>query len=305
MPEDRDIPLNELIEPADAMRFEMDDTKLDELIGSIRLDGVLERLLVIAATPERASEYPEHYAKYAETILRGVLLYEVRAGHRRLLACRALAFSPVPCTVFYPTDSAYSRLMAVENLMREEPSEIEEAELFRRYKNEPGMTEEELRRRCGKSLGYIYSMISIVEGDEAVARALHRKQISKGVALKLNQIRYPAPGMTGEKLVGDALQNAIASADAYRAMFLERAITGGCSIAQAESWVAQWRMTAGVSVVPLLPPQEPMPPGGYPQFQNVCAVCGERDRQEQMEGVYIHHDELVAIRAAIKANAGG
>jgi ParB-like chromosome segregation protein Spo0J len=305
MPEDRDIPLANLIEPHDAMRFEMDDTKLDELIGSIRLDGVLERLLVIELTPEMVRGVDGYPAGMAEQLGYAATLYEVRAGHRRLLACRALAFSPVPCTVFKPTDSAYSRLMATENLMREEPSEIEEAELFRRYKNEPGMTEEELRRRCGKSLGYIYSMISIVEGDEAVALALHRKQISKGVALKLNQIRYPAPGMTGEKLVGDALQNAIASADAYRAMFLERAVTGGCSIAQAESWVAQWRMTAGVSVVPLLPPQEPMPPGGYPQFQNVCAVCGERDRQETLEGVYIHHDELVAIRAAVKAQTGG
>lgn len=301
MPEDRIAHLAQLVEPPDAMRFEMDDQKLRELEDSIRRVGVLSRLWVVRATPDRCNEYPEAYANIRERIEAGNEFLEVRAGHRRLLACRALSFLNVPVTLYHPADPAYAGLMATENLIREEPSEIEEATLFKRYKETPGMTEDELRRLCGKSLGYIYEMISIVDGDFEIAKALHHRQISKGVALRLNRIRYPAPGMTGEKLTGDALQNAIAGADAHRASFLDRAINGGCSIAQADSWLAQWRIVAGVQVVSSVPPAEPMPPGGYPVMQNVCALCGERDRQEQMEGVYIHHDELVAIRAAMKA----
>jgi len=297
--------LSSLIEPPDAMRFEMDDEKLDELIDSVRRYGILSRLWVIRPTLARCDEFPEEYKLYREHILAGLDYFEVRAGHRRLLAARALGLAHVPVTLYSPDDAAYPSLMGTENLIREEPSAIEEAELFRRIKDEPGMTEDELVRRCGKKLGTIYRLIALVEGDKEIALAVHRKQIGAGVALILNRIRYPAPGMHGEKLTGDALQNAIASADAYRASFLDRAIAGGCSIAQAESWLAQWRMVAGVSVVSILPPSEPMPPGGYPEVQNMCAFCGERDRQSQLVGVYIHNDELVAIKAAIKANSGG
>lgn len=301
---DLDIPLAQLTEPPDAMRYDMDDEKFAELVDDIRKKGVLSRLWVIDDHVRATETGPD---ENGDMLPLGQIVqyrYQVRAGHRRLLACRQLELPRVPCTVFTPEDAAYKSLMATENLIREEPSAFEEGAMFARIADEPGITEEELRKRCAKSLPYIYDRIALVKGDEDVAIAVHKKLISFGVAKKLNQIRYPAPGQQGEKFTGEALQNAIASADAYRKMFLERAVTGGCTIATADSWVAQWRMSAGVVVQSAQPQMEPMPAEGFALPNVTCALCREDGQPHEMETVTIHRHELAAIRAAMAATAG-
>ena len=121
-----------------------------------------------------------------------------------------------------------------------------------------------------------------------------------GVAKKLNQIRYPAPGQSGEKFTGQLLQDAIASADAYRASFLERAILGGCTIDVATPWVSQWRQSAGIVVTSTQPQLEPMPAEGFPLPQVTCALCGESDEPHKFETVSVHRNELALIRASLR-----
>jgi ParB-like chromosome segregation protein Spo0J len=305
MPTDLAIPIEQLQEPSDAMRYDMDDEKLSELITSIRRDGVLEPLLVIPVSSLSSEKGSDGSDGATPDSSPAPSQYEVRAGHRRLLACRQLMYSPIPCRVFTPDEPAYDGLMATENLIREDVTPFEEGCLFARIAEIPGITEDEMRAKCGtKSLNYIYDRIALVSGDKDVALAVHRRQISLGVAKLLNKIRYPTPGQVGEKLVGDALTNAMASADAYRAMFLERAILGGATIAVAESWVAQWRQSAGLVVTSAQPAIEPMPAEGYPLPQTTCALCGESDEPHKFETVSIHRHELAAIRAGMAAHAG-
>lgn len=300
MPTDLQIPLEQLRQPHDAMRFEMDDEKLDELLDSIRREGVLARLWVISMADYRPEQVATQGETPEQTRERVKDLYEVRAGHRRLICCQSLNLSPVPCQLFTREDAAYTGLMATENLIRAETTDFEQGCLFVQIAETPGITEEELRRRCGKSLAYIYDRINLVRADENVALAVHRGQISMGVAKKLNQIRYPAPGQTGEKFTGEHLQNAIASADAYRASFLERAILGGCTIEVATSWVSQWRQSAGIVVTSTQPQLEPMPAEGFPLPQVTCALCGESDSPDKYETVSIHRAELALIRASLR-----
>jgi ParB/RepB/Spo0J family partition protein len=306
VPRDVFIPLEQLVEPSDAMRFDMDDEKLTELMDSIRRDGVLEPLLVVEAHVYGVNG--ELGNSHGEPEPRVILQhrYEVRAGHRRLIACRQIDYSPIPCRIFSPDEPAYAGLMATENLIREDVSPYEEGCLFTRIRETPGITEEEMRRKCGgKSLPYIYERIALVAGDEEVALAVHRGLISLGVARKLNQIRYPSPGQQGEKFTGQALTNAIASADAYRKMFLQRAVDGGCTIAVAESWVAQWRQSAGIVVQSGAPAFEPMPAAGYQVPQVTCALCGESDEPHKFETVSIHREELAAYRVALAQQRNG
>jgi hypothetical protein len=214
--------------------------------------------------------------------------------------------SPIPCRVFEPGEPGYNGLMATENLIREECTPFEEGDLFARIAEIPGITEDEMRRRCGhKTLSYIYDRISLVKGDPDIAMAVHEGKISFGVGKKLNQVRYPAPGAHGEKLEGEALQNAIASADAYRASFLDRCIQGGATIAVAESFVSQWRMSAGIIVTSSQPALEPMPAAGYPLPQVTCALCGESDEPGRFETITIHRAELAAFRAALSQQGSG
>src|ERR1700738_301045 len=144
MPTDLLIPLEQLLEPPDAMRYEMDDEKMEELIDSIRRDGVLSPLFVIelpATLPQGdvardgGATPPNGLAPHN---------YEVRAGHRRLLACRHIDYSPVPCRVFAEDEPAYAGLMATENLIREDVTPFEEGCMFAKIAETPGITEQEL-----------------------------------------------------------------------------------------------------------------------------------------------------------------
>lgn len=306
MPQFAQIKLDHLVRPHDAMRFKMDDEKLAELMDSIRHDGVLEPLLVIKLTASTDIVTEEYEADVLNRLAAGETVFEVRAGDRRLLACRNIAYSPVPCLVFEPSEPAYAGLMATENLIREEATAFEEGVLFTRIRETPGITEEEMRRKCGgKSLPYIYDRIALVAGDRDVALAVHEGKISMGVARKLNQIRYPAPGQRGEKYVGEQLENAIASAAAYRAMFLERAINCGASINAAEMWVNDWRSSAGIVVTSNTVPTEPMPAEGYAMPKVMCALCREDGEPHEMETITVHRNELAAFRAALAQQARG
>lgn len=302
MPANCEATISSLVEPHDAMRFDMADDKFIELMDSIRVDGVLCPLFIVPLTLEYFQTWPEQDPSINGRLLAGEQLYEVRAGHRRLLACRQLQISSVPCRLFTPDEPAYAGLMATENLIREEVSAYEEGVLFTRIKETPGITEEEMRRKCGgKSLPYIYERIALVAGDEEVALAVHRGEISLGVAKKLNQIRYPAPGQQGEKFIGDALTNAIASADAYRRMFLERAQLGGATVQVATGWVNDWRQSAGIVVQSSTVAVEPMPSGGYALPNVICALCREEGQPHEMETITVHRNELAAFRAALAA----
>jgi ParB/RepB/Spo0J family partition protein len=300
MPTDLQVPLEQLMEPHDAMRLEMDDEQLDELLDSIRREGVLSRLWIIHMSDYSVEQVAVMGETPEQTSERVKDLYEVRAGHRRFICCKQLDVTPVPCTLFTREDAAYGGLMLTENLIRADTTDFEQGIAFANIADTPGITEEELQRRCRKKLSYIYDRINLVKGDENIALAVHRGQISFGVAKKLNQIRYPAPGQTGEKFVGEQLENAKASAGAYRASFLERAILGGCTIEVATSWVSQWRQSAGIVVTSGQPAMEPMPAQGFALPSVTCALCGESDEPHKFETVSIHRNELALIRAGMR-----
>src|SRR5579871_3254243 len=161
------IPVARLVAPEAPMRIEMDDERFAELVEDVRQRGVLQTLLV----REKGD------------------VYQVIAGHRRLLAARQAGIESVPCLVSEGDEVDDTGDMIAENILREDVTPAEEGELFKRIASIPGIEEAELARRCRRPLGYIYTRIALVEGDPDVCAAVHKRQITLGVATELNKVK--------------------------------------------------------------------------------------------------------------------
>jgi len=255
MREARQIPIAQLVEPEAPMRIEMDDEKFLELVADIKRQGIIQSILV---------------RPFGD-------VYQVIAGHRRLLAARQAGIEAAPCIVVIGEDDNHLGMMIAENLFREDVTPVEEGELFKLVAALPGITEEQLQKRIGKPLGYIYARIDLVNGDPDIARAVHERKISLGVAQELNKIK----------------------ADNFRSMYLEQALQGGCTIDRAKQMVAGWRLVnAGLSPEQLQP-LEPLPGPEHVAQGVLCRICNCDDNQHEMEPIWVHRSELHAWLAAV------
>lgn len=257
MPESRTIPLALLSEPPDPVRAEMDEGKLDDLAASIRKVGLINPI----ACEEKEGRFI------------------VRAGHRRLLACRMIGLQEVPARVYAPGEASDLQIKLHENAYREDVSPAEEGWCYAEIAAKSNMSEEELVRQCGQPLRYIYARLQLVKGDEEVVLAVHRREINLSVAKELEKC-------------GD---------EAHRRYLLNLARDQGATANVVMSWVMQWKSSQG-----LLPPQPP-PSDAAPIPITVhnepvsCVLCGQHDRPYELQSVWICGNELRAIKSSLGA----
>jgi ParB/RepB/Spo0J family partition protein len=136
---------------------------LAELAESMRLDGVLQPILV-RPTPD------------------GAKAYEVVFGHRRLRAARQAGLATVPCMVRDMSADVAARKQVVENLQREDLHPLEEAEGFDAMLRHHGATVADLVQQTGKSRSYIYARAKLLALDELCRKAFYDGEIDAEVA---------------------------------------------------------------------------------------------------------------------------
>ena len=104
-PKDAQIPIELVDDPERPSRESFDEQKLEELIASIRDAGLIQPISVV-----------ENGGRF-----------RVLAGHRRLIACRALGYVKVSARV-YPAGTSLAAVVQVhENAIREDLNPAEEA----------------------------------------------------------------------------------------------------------------------------------------------------------------------------------
>lgn len=284
------VPLALLLEPHDPMRHNMDDGNLLELIDSIREHGLMQNLCVIPVYDGcRVRIEPATVAGTVEHERRGGR-YEVRAGHRRLLALRSLSMYECECKIYCDPASSEKAIMAQENTNREEPSDFDLAVMYREWMAEPEITEKELARRAGKGIEFIYGRAQILDGWKEVADALHEKKISFTVARELNR----------------------EDEEAYMKHFLNMAIDQGAKARLVHAWVAEHAATKAMAVAP--------GPGGVagptittaPPIVSACIACGDRQSYNLMatlicfgcrDALKIAREQVEAAEAASEQSA--
>lgn len=154
----------DLIEPSVAQpRTHFDETRLEELAQSIRVNGIVQPLLV-----------RRHGSRY-----------QLVAGERRWRAAQRANLQRVPAVVRDIPDDKLLELALVENIQRQELNAIEEANAYKRLIETLGLTQEMVAQRVGRDRTFITNYLRLLRLPEDVQQLLEEEKLSMGHARAL------------------------------------------------------------------------------------------------------------------------
>ncbi len=190
--------------------------------------------------------------------------YEVVAGHRRLLAARQVGLLSVPCVIV--ERGQVEAVKIHENLMREELHPVDEAIHYVALYEANGNDTERVAALVQRSREYVERRISLMAGCREVVQALRMDVIGLGVAEELNRIARPDLAV----------------------WYLEHAIRGGCSVAQARRWREEANERARLDALAppdpntptdtaAAPPPEPGAPAAYLGYARPHELSSSRE----------------------------
>ncbi|MGC8862315.1 MAG: ParB/RepB/Spo0J family partition protein [Armatimonadota bacterium] len=142
-------------------RESIDEEKLQELVNSIRVHGVLQPIVV---RPGRGGDY------------------ELVAGERRLRAAIAAGLKTIPAVVRELTDEQSLEVALIENLQREDINPIDAALAYKRLTEEFGLSQEELAFGLGKSRSAIANTLRLLNLPEEIQEHVKAGRLTEGHA---------------------------------------------------------------------------------------------------------------------------
>jgi ParB family chromosome partitioning protein len=157
-------------------RQKQDPAALQELADSIREHGLIQPLIVTAATLDQQAAGAQ---------------YQLIAGERRWTAARLAGLRAVPVIVKEATPQQMLELALVENIQRADLNSLEEATAYRQLIDEFGLTQEEVAVRVGKSRVTVANVVRLLRLPDEAKAALLEGQITEGHARALLGIEAP------------------------------------------------------------------------------------------------------------------
>ena len=177
--------------PVDALRpgpFQprgpIDPASLEDLVQSVRSQGILQPLLVRPAPS-------------------GDGVYQIIAGERRWRAAQEAGLAEVPVHVRALSDTDAMAASLVENLQRQDLDAIEEAEGYRRLLQEFGLTQEQLGTAVGKSRSHVANAMRLLTLPASVRAELQKGALSAGHARAL--LAHPEPERAAQAVIARGL----------------------------------------------------------------------------------------------------
>lgn len=165
----KEISLDLIDPPDDAIRSKMDEEALAELAGSIREVGILQPLVV----KEREGRYL------------------IVAGHRRYVAAKIVDLATVPCRVVsYDEEMTWATRMH-ENLFREDLAPLDICKYLWYLHNEKDYSRVQIADLIGKSPGYVSRYMAISSWDGRIQEAVNTKKIALDAGRLLMKIEDP------------------------------------------------------------------------------------------------------------------
>ena len=139
----------------------MDSTALQELADSIKVQGIIQPIVVRPIS--------EDY-------------YEIIAGERRWRAAQIAGLESVPVVIKDVTDEAAIAMALIENIQREDLNPIEESQALQRLIDEFVMTHQEVAQAVGKSRATVSNLLRLLTLNEDVKALLSEGKIDMGHA---------------------------------------------------------------------------------------------------------------------------
>lgn len=190
------IPLTKLVASLTNPRTTFNAAKLQELADSIRVGGVHQPVLVRRLPGARVADTDRQ------------VQYEIVAGERRFRACQLAGVATIPAMVRAMTDREVLEVQIIENLQRDDLSELEEAEGYERLMQHSTLTADAVGGKIGKSRSYVYARLKLLDLCSEARTSLRDGTIDASRALLLarlpdHKLQLKALEYVGRKFNGD------------------------------------------------------------------------------------------------------
>jgi len=183
------LPLSDLVPGQYQPRTRMDEGALYELAESIKVQGIMQPILVrrlsdADAELKRSQQSPDFAGGTgAGGALRPV--YEIIAGERRFRAAKLAGLDTVPVLVREVPNEAAAAMALIENIQREDLNPLEEAQGVQRLIKEFGLTHETAAQAVGRSRSATSNLLRLLNLAEPVQTMLMAGDIDMGHARSL------------------------------------------------------------------------------------------------------------------------
>ncbi len=157
----QEIPIGELDPNPDQPRKQFDDETIGMLAESVREQGVLQPLIVVATSNGR---------------------YRIIAGERRYRAGRLAGLETVPCIVRDLDIVHQMEISLIENLQREDLNPVDAARGIRALMQQCGYTQEKVAQRLGKSRPAVANLIRLLNLPDEVTEMVRDGLLTAGHA---------------------------------------------------------------------------------------------------------------------------
>jgi ParB/RepB/Spo0J family partition protein len=182
-----ELPIKDIIVEDENPRTTIAKKPLDELAASIREHGVLQPVLV---EPKDGKH---------------VLV----AGYRRLEASKLAKKKTVPAVV-QGLNGGKLAAAITENLLREDLTPLEEADAIHELQEQEGLSQRDLAKRLGKSLGWVNERLRLLRFPAKARKALGDGTLPLEAAAPLADVAKVAPGAV------DAIADGVRKGDVDR-----------------------------------------------------------------------------------------
>lgn len=150
-------------------RQDFDNAAIDELVQSIKEQGIITPILV-SKTDEG---------------------YRLIAGERRWRAAQKAGLKKIPVVVRETTPIEALELALIENIHRKDLNPIEEALAYKRWLDDSNTTQEVLARRVGKERSTITNMLRLLNLPKSIQKDIIDDRLSMGHARVLAGVKSP------------------------------------------------------------------------------------------------------------------
>jgi ParB family transcriptional regulator, chromosome partitioning protein len=179
-----EVDLDRIVPNPRQPRLQMEQGPLEELAQSIRVNGIIQPILV-----RRSGDQ-----------------FEIIAGERRWRAAQIAGLLRAPVIVREIADDQLLQVALIENIQRENLNPIDEASAYRRLLDECAMTQEMLADAVGKDRASIANHLRLLRLPADVQRQVSAGVLSMGHARALVGIENP---VTLKKAADDVVARAL------------------------------------------------------------------------------------------------
>lgn len=165
-------------------RMDLRPEALEELANSIRVQGVMQPIVVRPISTNK---------------------YEIIAGERRWRATQLAGLDKIPVIIREVPDNAAIAMALIENIQRENLNPVEEAQALKRLQDEFALTQQEVADAVGKSRTAVTNLLRLMNLQPEVRTYLEHGDLEMGHARALLTLLPEQQTSVARSVIGKSL----------------------------------------------------------------------------------------------------